>query len=221
VHYECVKKQFERIYVSPRLACIKTKNRRKEHSMRISNNKISVLGSAILIVAFALMSGSPVLAAGNQPPLSVNVVNTPSQPVPVAITGTPPVEVVNDTLYTPYILQASAESSETLTNVTFNVPVGKRLVVETVSAQVTPENGQQEVRLTYNVKLTDGPFGLMLGFLQVQPTGPTSPYYVANQPLKMRVDHVSGQEITFSATHGGTGSLSLIVTLYGYLVDLP
>jgi len=188
--------------------------------MKRNKKTLIGMGLVIVVVAITLFSGSPVLAAGNQPPLSVNVVNTPAQPVPVTLTGTPPVEVVNDALYTPYILQASASSSATLTNVTFDVPAGKRLVVETVSAQVTPADGPQEVRLTYNVKLTDGPFGLMLGFLQVQPTGPTSPYYVANQPLKMRVDHVSDQEITFVATHALPGSCSLIVTLYGYLVDL-
>jgi hypothetical protein len=179
---------------------------------------VSILGSIILILAFTLVSGNLVSAAA--PPSNVNVINTPSQPVPVAITGTPAVEVANDALYAPYILQASATSSDTLTTVTFDVPIGKRLIVETVSAQVDP-GSQQEVRLTYNVKLTDGPFGLMLGFLQVQPTGPASFYYVTNQPLKMRVDRVSGQEITFSATHASSGSCSLIVTLYGYLVDLP
>ena len=173
--------------------------------MRLKQKTSMGIGFVAAVVAVMLWSGTLVLAAQDK---DVNVVNTPT------------VEVVNDALYTPYILQASATSSATLTTVTFNVPVGKRLIVETVSAQVDP-GSQQEVRLTYNVKLTDGPFGLMLGFLQVQPTGPTSFYYVANQPLKMRVDHVSGEEITFSATHALSGSCSLIVTLYGYLVDLP
>src|SRR5262245_20612929 len=88
--------------------------------------------------SLALLRGSPVLAASDK---DVIVVNPPAKPVPV--TGA--VEVVNDALYVPYIRLGSANLAvgSQIGEVMFDIPDGKRLVVEAVSVQASVPAGQR------------------------------------------------------------------------------
>jgi len=189
--------------------------------MRLSKKTFIGMGLVTAVVALTLLSGSPVLSA---PDKDVTVVNTPANPVPV--TGS--VEVVNDTLYQPYIQLSSFDITEgnLLGEVLFDVPDGKRLILETLSVQVAVPEGQK-VRVTLNAQVKPAsPDKYFLGFVPVQSPGPILgvEYHIANQPFKLRQDWFSGSnsEITVNVLRDSSiGRATLLVTLYGYLVDSP
>lgn len=175
--------------------------------------------SRMLITAVGvllLLMGSPVLGASQR---DVVVVNPPAEPVPVS--GA--VEVVNDARFEPYISLATTllSAGTVLGEVTFDVPEGKRLIVETVSVQADVPTGQK-VRVMLDVLVGISP---TLSVVPVQSPGPFLgvEYYVANQPFKLRKDALPGatDEIRVrmirDAPAGGAG---LAVTIHGYLVDL-
>ena len=180
--------------------------------------KRNLIGMALVaaVGALPLVSGSPALAASNK---DVIVVNTPAAPVPV--TGA--VEVVNDSLNAPYIRLASASlpAGTQIGEVTFDIPDGKRLVVEAVSVQASVPAGQR-VRVFLDVLEGISP---VLSVLPVQSTGPIlgTEYYVANQPFKLRRDAIPGSidEIRVRVFRDSPiDEAGLLVTIHGYLVDL-
>jgi hypothetical protein len=188
--------------------------------MRLTRKTLIGMGLIAAVVALTLLSGSPVPAAQDK---DVIVVNTPAAPVPVKVTGTPAVEVVNDALYEPYIKLAGVSLSDgtLLGQVTFDIPDGKRLVIETVSVQVAVPSGQK-VRVFLDV--TEG-LGSLLGVLPVQSPGPILgvEYFVANLPFKLRKDAIPGHTDEIVVRMGrdsSSGGASLLATIYGYLVDL-
>jgi len=189
--------------------------------MRRIKKILTGMGWVAAVVALTLFSGSPVPAA--PPDKDVIVTNTPANPVPV--TGS--VEVVNDSLYEPYIKTAFFEIADgvRLGEVTFDVPDGKRLILETVAVQASVPEGQK-VRVSLQAQVNPAINPYVIGFLPVQSPGPILgvEYYVANQPFKVRQDWFSGSnaEIKVSMLRdlsGGTGGL--FVTVFGYLVDSP
>jgi hypothetical protein len=190
--------------------------------MKLIKKTFIGMGLVAAVGALTLLSGSPVLAAQDK---DVIVVNTQANPVPVA--GS--VEVLNDALYQPYIqLNASFDIPEgdLLGEVLFDVPDGKRLILETVSVQAAVPEGQKvRVVLDAQVKPTS-PNKYFLGFLPVQSPGPILgvEYYIANQPFKLRQDWFSGSNseiIVRMSRDSSSGTATLFVTLYGYLVDSP
>jgi hypothetical protein len=133
------------------------------------------------------------------------------------------VEVVNDALYVPYIRldSASLSAGTQIGEVPFDIPDGKRLVVEAVSVQASVPAGQR-VRVFLDVLEGISP---VLSVLPVQSTGPIlgTEYYVANQPFKLRRDAIPGStdEIRVRVFRDSpTGEAGLLVTIHGYLVDL-
>jgi len=192
--------------------------------MRLTRKILIGMGLVAAVVALTVLSGSPVLAAQDK---DVIVVNTPAAPVPVtgtvAVKGTPTVEVVNDALYEPYIKLAGVSLSDgtLLGQVTFDVPDGKRLVIETVSVQAAVPSGQK-VRVFLDV--TEG-IGSLLGVVPVQSPGPILgvEYFVANLPFKLRKDAIPGHTDEIVVRMGrdsSVGDAGLLATIYGYLVDL-
>jgi hypothetical protein len=190
--------------------------------MKLTKKILVGMGLVAAVGALTLLSGSPVLAAQDK---DVIVVNTQANPVPVA--GS--VEVLNDALYQPYIqLNTSFDIPEgdLLGEVLFDVPDGKRLILETVSVQAAVPEGQKvRVVLDAEVKPTS-PNKYFLGFLPVQSPGPILgvEYYIANQPFKLRQDWFSGSNseiIVRMSRDSSSGTATLFVTLYGYLVDSP
>lgn len=182
--------------------------------MRLLTPKNVLLVSAL--TALSTLLAGPALAA---PERDVVVVNPPTAPVPV--TGA--VEVVNDALYQPYIRLASTSlpSGTAIGGVTFDVPEGKRLVVEAVSVQANVPAGQK-VRVFLDVLEGISP---ILSVLPVQSPGSFQgvEYYVANLPFKLRKDAISGitDEIRVRMQRDATaGDSDLLVTIHGYLIDL-
>ena len=198
----------------------KRKIQEKEDTMRLSKKTLIRMGLVTAVVAFTLLSGSPVLAASNK---DVIVTNTSADPVPV--TGS--VEVVNDALYEPYIKTASFELANgvRLGEVAFDVPNGKRLILETVAVQADVPSGQK-VRVSLQAQVAPAINPYVIAFMPVQSPGPILgvDYYVANQPFKLRQDWFSGSnaEIKVSVLRDtSTGTAGLLVTVFGYLVDSP
>ena len=167
------------------------------------------------VTALPILWGAPALAAADK---DVVVVNPPGAPVPV--TGA--VEVVNDALYMPYIKLASATlpNGTKLGEVTFDIPEGTRLVVETVSVQASVPAGQK-VRVMLDVLEGISP---VLSVVPVQSPGPFEgvEYYIANLPFKLRKDAMPGNtdEIRVRMSRDSmTGEGGLLVTIHGYLID--
>jgi len=191
----------------------------KENAMRLTKKTLIAMGLVTAVVALTLLSGSPVLAASSK---DVIVANTPGQPVPV--TGT--VEVVNDALYQPYIKQADAIiNSGTQLQVSFDVPDGKRLILETVVVQAAVPS-PQKVRVSLDAQVNPAINQYVIGFLSVQSPGPIDgfEYYVVNQPFKLRQDwfqNSNAEIIVRMSRDSSSGEASLLVTVYGYLVDSP
>lgn len=195
--------------------------------MKLTRKALIEMGLIAAVVALALLSGSPVLAAQDK---DVIVVNTPAKPVPVtgtvAVTGTSAVEVVNDALYEPYVKTAFFElvDGTALGEVAFDVPDGKRLILETVAVQAAVPSGQK-VRVSLQAQVAPSLNPYVLGFLPVQSPGPILgyEYYIANQPFKLRQNPMIGSnaEIKVSMLRDSSvGDATLLATIYGYLVDL-
>jgi hypothetical protein len=198
----------------------KRKIEEKESAMKLKKTLIG-MGLVTAVVALTLLSGSPVLAASTK---DVIVANTPAEPVPV--TGT--VEVVNDALYEPYIKTASVfdlDGGDVQFQVAFDVPDGKRLILETVVVQANVQSGQK-VRVSLDSQVNPAINKYVIGFLPVRDPVPFlgTDYYVVNQPFKLRQDWFLGSTdeiIIRMSRDSSSGEASLLVTVYGYLVDSP
>jgi hypothetical protein len=102
--------------------------------------------------------------------------------------------------------------------VSFSVPAGKRLVVETASANAAVPAGQ---KVTVNLATTGGGLGGR-AWLALAAQGSISGLdrYTAAQPLRMYAD--SGTPVTFQAVRSDvTATASLNFAVAGYLVDAP
>jgi hypothetical protein len=186
--------------------------------MKLTKKILIGMGLVTAVVAFTLLSGGEVLAASSK---DVIIANTPADPVP--ITGT--VEVVNDALYEPYIRTTFIEIADGVRfgEVTFDVPDGKRLILETVAVQALVPEGQK-VRVSLQAQVNPFTNKYVQAWLPVQSPGPILgvEYYIANHPVKLRQDPFFGTDeisvIMLRDLSGGTASLS--VTVFGYLVNL-
>jgi hypothetical protein len=232
LNYECLRADHE----GPRKESIKCDKEieKKEDTMRLNKKTLIGAGLVAAVMALMLLSGSAVLAAGNQPPLNVNVTNTPAVNVVNTPAAPAQVQVLNDALYLPYIRQFDTQTPSPFGGayeLTFPIPgtvFQTRLVIETVSVEAQVPAGQK-VRVFLNVadQIIDGqPNYHLLGPLDVKSLGSFggAEYYVASQPFKARVDYIlegTPQIQVRMLRDSTTGSASLTATIYGYLVDLP
>jgi hypothetical protein len=193
-------------------------------------------------VATLLLCPMLALAAPQNPPSApATIVNTPSNPVPVAVQGTVPVTVrgqlsgnvsvtnaslrvdaLNDILNEPYLQDAASAGVGGIAALTVDVPDGKRLIVETVTVRAALASVANAVA-QFNVA------GGASGDISLQAQGIVSDggdkYYwlIGVHPMKMRVDAVPGSdhELTFflRSPVGIDGTWAVFVS--GYLVPLP
>jgi hypothetical protein len=160
----------------------------------------------------AALLGAFVIAGIVSSPLAVGKSGTPD---PVAIEGV--VEVLNDTLHQPYVVsQNTGATSVTAPTVYFDIPDGKRLIIETIAYQASLPAGENN--RMFIQPLVGGDRQLIP--LVIQDRVDAGGYYlVANIPFKMRIDSVDGstQEVMIRRGTGGAGTLN--ATICGYLVD--
>jgi hypothetical protein len=172
-----------------------------------------------------LASAAPPSVTVSQP-VEVKVVN------PVAVQGT--VEVLNDALKTPYYMELVSLIPEgsvipLASGEPRTVPVGKRFVVETVTAYAETPAGQYPNVLLFLPILAGAPsdtsHGVVQLFLQHQGSfffygGQDFSVWKSAQPLRLIVDsnrNSIGASFTRSAP---AGQSRLSVYLAGYLEDL-
>jgi hypothetical protein len=148
---------------------------------------------------------------------SVNVANSPTVQV-----GNPllPVQTFNDALNTPYAETRASEPGIGLSfsdGLRFDVPTGKRLVIESVTVRATVPPGQR-ARVFFH---TNKP--LSAGMLTVEPQGVINGFeqLFGTHPIKVRVDDSgSTHDVIFAIERSsGAGDWTIHASVYGFLVD--
>lgn len=117
-----------------------------------------------------------------------------------------------------FLGRISATSQSAL--ITFDVPLGKRLVIESITIRALVTTGStQQVEGTIASVNGDSSIDIPL---QYQGTSGANDVFRAAVPLKIRVDGTSfTNEISFGYTRTGGGISTLRATIFGYLVDIP
>ena len=138
------------------------------------------------------------------------------------------VEVINDTLTQPFRQTRSNPdlviSGTATTPIPFNVPLGKRLVIETVTVFARVSPGQKAL-VRGVISGTQGGIALIDLALKSQGTFNGLDVFSATAPMTIRVDGtVAADELSFVLERSGNaapGPAFLTVSVFGYLVDVP
>ena len=158
----------------------------------------------LLALVFVQALPSMFAAAGGPPPITVEQ--------PVSVQGI--VEVINDVLRKPYIVR-----SVTAQGPVFDIPDGKRLVIEMITFEVEVE-GDTIPRVVLDIARPGQPSAIVLP-LAAQFSGEvgTRKIYIGTLPFKARLDSIPGStaeaRIYARNTNGNWNGVVL-----GYLVDL-
>jgi hypothetical protein len=135
------------------------------------------------------------------------------------------VEVLNDTLIQPFRqsrINPDVAVGSATTPIPFDVPLGKRLIVEgiTVLARVAPG---QKALVQGRISGTQGGTAGIDITLKFQGTFNGQDVFSATAPLTLRVDGtVVPDELAFvMVRNGNSGPAFLSVSVFGYLVDSP
>lgn len=173
-------------------------------------DRLSKLFSAAMLLAVPLFSAA--------------VLSAKQTPDPVTVEGA--VEVVNDSFNTPFLqgFVTDMGAGQNYGELAFDIPDGKRLVIETINVSVSAPPGQIFVGTFTFLSSRGG----VSGNFPVQRTGFVFPgsnreNQVAHPPLRARVDARPGvtNEVTVVvARNDATETARLTVNIFGYLVDL-
>ena len=169
------------------------------------------------------------MSEAKQPTESVTVDNTPANPVPVTvqnpttavtIQNTASVKTADNPAFQPYAkgeLQAPA-----LGTFSFDVPAGKRLVLElvTLSGDLSPGNQIANVQVR-----TKQPDGGTVDHALANPSnvpGPGgNPIFANNYSVRLYAEPGPGSVQVFVARSGSGPTFDAQASISGYLVDLP
>jgi hypothetical protein len=190
-----------------------------------------VLRLAVCVSVLAMTLSVPVTRAAGPPSgLDVNVVNTPSNPVPVtlhgtstvsgnvAITNTPlPVEDVREPFQADNHNFSQADAALSFPT----VPAGKRLVVEHVSVEVGITAAGVAVSVCALNRTDGGP----ADFFAVQPTASNAlnHIFVGSVQTKYYVDSGKSPQVSCSvlAVAGGSSAGGITAFISGHLTPAP
>jgi hypothetical protein len=150
---------------------------------------------------------------------------TPEAKPPTEVVGV--VETLNDVVNAPYRVTKTVDgdSTSSVRSVTFVVPTGKRLVVETITVLVKAVVGERAVGFIQTPGSDGNPMIAHIA-LPSQGTfgeGTALEHFVGNQPMKIRVD--GGSSIVVEVRRLQPGKVSpepfvVQATLCGFLVDI-
>jgi hypothetical protein len=142
----------------------------------------------------------------------------------VAVQGI--VETINDVLRVPFATTVTATFAGAVSRANFDVPTGKRLIVELLSVQVIQD--AQNVQVDLRTKDQAGDVETPLAVPMLQSTGAPGTIYThsLNLPATLRIDYRPNttNELSVQVIKGTGGSLTigqLKVSVRGYLVDIP
>jgi len=181
---------------------------------------IAILGVALVPVSHSLGAAATPSTPGG-PTVTVNEPVAVTVAGPVEVQGV--VEVINDVLRQPYrVSRQQLISVGRNTEVTFDVPTNKRLIIETISilAKVT-EN--QSVNVSMSTPATTSGNSFVFFPIQKQGNFLSQDFFVAYYPTKLRVDGKAlSDDIVFTLNrNSAAGAPEFTVSLFGYLVDIP
>jgi hypothetical protein len=172
---------------------------------------LAVLAVSALVIA---ASFSPIIAA--PPPVNI------AQPVEVVVKNAVEVqgsvETLNDAFYEPYRAFKTASTSGLNTGVQFDIPAGKRLVIETITLSISVLPGQKAAAY---LQVTNElpPF-----YLTVESQGVffEREQFAGTHPVKLRIDGPeSGSAFTIGVARTTVGeNMSIVASVAGYLVPL-
>lgn len=208
--------------------------------------KTSIRNSLTSAVAFLLV----VVAVSRAQAAKVTVVNTPSNPVPVRITGTPTVNIGNlpegtnlvqitSSTNAPVIVRdadnagqpfrqsrlVAVNDGEPLGSFTYTtVPAGKRLVIEFASVLASIPTGQQltEVRLSPGGNNTGRNDPVVHDLLFSKTTSNVSGFdtFVASEEIRAYCE--AGESPQIVVVRGAfSGAWSFRTSISGYYIDVP
>lgn len=208
--------------------------------MRTRSASLSPLAAGVVAITIcsAALGQAPDPRPGASTP--VQVMNTTANPVPVSVQGSLSVsgnvsvtnsvlhvDALNDILNEPYFVSRSGAfgASETFVEKVFDIPDGKRLIIETITVRAALDApGVAFVQFGYvNAQSVQESGELSM---QAQGTIPgtfVSSFWLAGtHPVKFRVDAVVGKtdELHFFLRRSAVGG-TWNVLVAGYLVPLP
>jgi len=162
----------------------------------------SALRSAVFSAVLSLVAISTTsTAAGGQGPTEVQGV----------------VEVLNDVLYTPYARVVSLPGNIIAG---FDIPAGKRLIIETITFQSNhPTASPQRMFLDHVVPGSPSKAVVPLAIQDRIVEGETT-WVLGTHSVKIRIDAVAGENSEILIRRGGIHAGALLVGVYGYLVDI-
>lgn len=192
-------------------------------NVRFGGTALVVLLATSFATAYGQGNGNnqPSGQAGGTGTSNVVVTNSPAQPVPT--------KDQNNPAYQPFQWQGPVLAGVGLEYGTaiFNVPAGKRLVVEQISALVRITSGVsgQIPQLDLNTIASNVQANTFVPMFFAGNSTPLSVSFIAAQPIRMYGDPGSQivVEVKRSLDINGTwtGNLIANVTLTGYLVNIP
>jgi hypothetical protein len=181
---------------------------------KFKQSLIALAGLSLVIGMAALITPTVTQGqGGNQHPLNVNVVNPTTAPVLVR-------DVDRD--QQPFQEQASVSLSGSSGDSTlvFNVPSGKRLIIESVTASVTLDPGVTPADLAV---ITQGEDGAIFHNILVLKQGQSfagKDVYMGTHYLRAYAGPGTDVTVVFGRS-SGNGSASAVFTIVGYLVNVP
>lgn len=167
-----------------------------------------IVAASIAIIALCAIQSS----SAKTKPETVVVENAASDPVPVAVQTEVTTRSADNPAFHPYEDSKTGSFDGNSGEVTFQIPAGKRLVVELVTVEAYVPSGQRATRayIGLNHRLTLDPQGTESVFDLFAGTHSMRLYIGPNQNFSVHV---------YRNSSAGTGTY--FVTVSGYLVDLP
>ena len=167
--------------------------------------KLSSLALTLALFPAALISTSTRAVAG---------------PAPTEVQGV--VEVLNDVLYTPYARVVTTQDGA-LPWANFDVPAGKRLIIETISFQGMHPTAAGVKRVLMEHAVSGGARITIPLAAQERVVDGANTFLIATLPVKMRIDSVLNDAKEILIRMGGStpdSSGRIMVGIHGYLIDL-
>lgn len=178
------------------------------------------------VVALAVFCGCQT-AEADPKPSSVIVTNPAANPVPITAPSAIPVKASDNPAFQPYQVEDDAgviSPNGYYKTATFDVPAGKRLVIEFVSILVYLDSGDNLQEAVVNVSKPGG--GVITHSLTRTATGASNGCvacgtFTVTQPLHLYCEAGIGALKVQTQRVNTTGLYKTAFSVSGYLVDLP
>lgn len=199
----------------------------KSNTMKPNANRILPIVAVIAVVSLSGLQTSE----GNPPFENVTVNNTPANPVPVmvqnpttavTIQNTPSVKAADNPAFQPYVQSGSHfDQIGSSDSISFDVPAGKRLVIELVTVTLDLPTGQNQA--TNSLLLNEGSPRQVIHEMTSTAEGDNGggSRFVTTQTLRAYAEAGTGTVKIHIGRNSSASTFGWSVSVSGYLVDLP